>query len=69
MSREVLNSEMTTKPTIRTSQALRPRRVADTTPDLQTQLEGLFDAVWEAEANWRFDDRLDTALKLRRATH
>lgn len=31
-------------------------------PDLATQLEGLLDAVWEAEANWRFDDRLDLAL-------
>jgi hypothetical protein len=31
-------------------------------PDLATQLEALLDAVWEAEANWRFDDRLDLAL-------
>lgn len=56
---------MTTKPTIRTSQALRLRG-QETAPDLQTQLEALFDAVWEAEDNWRFDDRLDTALKVRR---
>lgn len=32
-------------------------------PDLASQLEGLFDAVWTAEANWRFDDRLDLALR------
>jgi hypothetical protein len=31
-------------------------------PDLATQLEALLDAVWVAEANWRFDDRLDLAL-------
>jgi len=31
-------------------------------PDLPSQLEGLRDAVWIAEANWRFDDRLDLAL-------
>lgn len=36
------------------------------TPDLATQLEALLDAVWEAEANWRFDDRLDLALGARR---
>ena len=34
--------------------------------DLHTQLEELLDAVWAAEANWRFDDRLDMALKTRR---
>lgn len=28
-------------------------------PDLPTQLEQLFSAVWEAEEWWRFDDRLD----------
>ncbi len=32
-------------------------------PDLQTQLEELFDSVWQAEAGWRFDDRIDLALK------
>ena len=31
-------------------------------PDLATQFEALLDTVWEAEANWRFDDRLDLAL-------
>jgi hypothetical protein len=30
-------------------------------PDLPSQLEWLLDAVWEAEANWRFDDFLDLA--------
>jgi hypothetical protein len=35
-------------------------------PDLHSQLEALLDAVWLAEANWRFDDRLDQALKVRR---
>jgi hypothetical protein len=30
--------------------------------DLQSQLEDLLSAVWNAEANWRFDDRLDLAL-------
>ena len=35
-------------------------------PDLQSQLEGLLDAVWRAEADWRFNDRLDIALKTRR---
>jgi hypothetical protein len=29
--------------------------------DLQTQLEELLDAVWQAEANWRLDDRIDMA--------
>lgn len=35
------------------------------TPDLGTQLEDLFTAVWEAEENWRFDDRLELALRAR----
>ena len=35
-------------------------------PDLQSQLEALLDAVWKAEADWRFNDRLDMALKERR---
>jgi len=35
-------------------------------PDLQTQLEELFGAVWDAEEEWRLDDRIDLALKLRR---
>ncbi|HLQ60935.1 MAG TPA: hypothetical protein VK131_03635 [Candidatus Acidoferrales bacterium] len=35
-------------------------------PDLHSQLEELLGAVWGAEANWRWDDRLDLALKVRR---
>lgn len=30
-------------------------------PDLASQLEDLIRTVWESEANWRFDDRLDLA--------
>ena len=33
-------------------------------PDLHTQLESLFDCVWRAEAEWRFDDRLAMALRI-----
>jgi hypothetical protein len=36
-------------------------------PDLQTQFEEILNTVWRAEANWRLDDRLDMALKIRRA--
>lgn len=35
-------------------------------PDLRTQLESLLDCVWKAEAEWRFDDRLDLAQRRRR---
>jgi hypothetical protein len=38
----------------------------DSNPDLQTQLEELLAAVWAAEEDWRLDDRIDLALKLRR---
>ena len=31
-------------------------------PDLQTQLESLLHEVWECEADWRLDDRIDLAL-------
>ena len=34
--------------------------------DLQSQLEALLDTVWESEANWRLDDRIDLATKPRR---
>ena len=37
-----------------------------TSSDLQSQFEELLSAVWGAEANWRFDDRLDLALKVGR---
>jgi len=36
-------------------------------PDLQTQFEQLLNTVWEAEANWRLDDRIDLALGKRRS--
>jgi hypothetical protein len=32
--------------------------------DLRSQLEELLTAVRSAEANWRFDDRLDLAVRL-----
>ena len=34
--------------------------------DLHSQFEDILNAVWGAEENWRFDDRLDLALKARR---
>ncbi|MGH7881580.1 MAG: hypothetical protein ACREN8_01535 [Candidatus Dormibacteraceae bacterium] len=40
--------------------------VRDETPDLQTQLEAIFDAVWQSEAEWRLDDRIDLSLSLER---
>jgi len=33
--------------------------------DLQSQLDAILDSVWKAEADWRFMDRLDMALKTR----
>jgi hypothetical protein len=33
--------------------------------DLHSQLEELISAVREAEENWRFDDRLDLATRIR----
>jgi hypothetical protein len=39
---------------------------ANETPDLQSQLEALFHTVWNAEDNWRLDDRIDLALGQRR---
>ena len=30
--------------------------------DLQEQLEGLFDTVWQCERQWRIDDRFDLML-------
>jgi hypothetical protein len=35
-------------------------------PDLHSQLEELLDTVWEGEANWRLDDRIDLSLGERR---
>jgi len=40
---------------------------AETAPDHQTQLEELLNTVWDAEANWRLDDRIDLALGKRRS--
>ncbi len=34
--------------------------------DLHTHLEELISAVWQAEANWGFDDRLDMSLRINR---
>ncbi len=31
-------------------------------PDLQSQLESLFDQVWRSEADWRLWDRLDALV-------
>ena len=39
-------------------------RPADGVPDLRTQWEDLIETVRRAEANWRFDDRLDLAARL-----
>ena len=46
--------------------AFRPSPGEKRVPDLYSQFEALLDAVWQAEANWRFDDRLDQALKVTR---
>lgn len=46
--------------------AFRPNPGDKPVPDLYSQFEALLDAVWLAEANWRFDDRLDQALKVAR---
>jgi hypothetical protein len=50
------------------SQGNRPpaRQVNSETPDLQSQLEALLHSVWDAEENWRLDDRIDLALGRRR---
>ena len=34
------------------------------TPDLPTQLESLFDQVWQSESDWRLWDRVDAAVRL-----
>ena len=38
-------------------------------PDLQTQLESVFDCVWRAETIWRLEDRVSLALRFERPTH
>ena len=32
------------------------------TPDLQTQLESMFDQVWRSEDNWQLWDRIDAMV-------
>ena len=45
---------------------LPPRQLDPDTPDLQSQLEDILDAVWTGEENWRLDDRIDLALAVGR---
>jgi hypothetical protein len=33
-------------------------------PDLQSQLESLFDQVWRSEADWRLWDRVDAFVMM-----
>ncbi|MDQ6772140.1 MAG: hypothetical protein M3024_04005 [Candidatus Dormibacteraeota bacterium] len=33
--------------------------------DLQTQLEELLDRVWRSEAEWRLEDRIGLAVRIR----
>ena len=56
---------MKLKTTGKSSKAPRPIE----TPDLHTQLEAILDSVWDAEANWSLDDRIDLATKTHRPTH
>lgn len=58
--------ETASRPEERRSRQRVDRRVE--VPDLQTQLEEILNTVWKAEANWRLDDRLDMALKVRRTS-
>jgi hypothetical protein len=37
-------------------------RKVKTDPDLQSQLESLFDQVWRSEADWRLWDRVDALV-------
>ncbi len=48
------------------AQPAQPGPLLAGAPDLHTQLEAIFDAVWKGEADWRFNDRLDMAFKQRR---
>lgn len=38
------------------------RKTVSDAPDLHTQLESLFDQVWESEADWRLWDRVDALV-------
>jgi hypothetical protein len=40
---------------------MRIKRRSDI-PDLQTQLESLFDQVWRSEGNWQLCDRIDAMV-------
>ncbi|MDQ6691203.1 MAG: hypothetical protein M3Z13_00400 [Candidatus Dormibacteraeota bacterium] len=55
---------MTTKTGSDSNRPARDRRPE--VPDLHTQLEEVLSSVWAAEANWRFDDRIDLSLGKRR---
>ncbi len=41
---------------------MQPTGTPDGT-DLDSQFEDILAAVWSAESNWRFDDRLDLAVR------
>jgi len=47
-------------------QAPAVQRLLSSEPDLHSQLETLLHQVWECEAEWRLDDRIDLALHLPR---
>jgi hypothetical protein len=42
-------------------------RAGADTPDLHSQLEDLWNAVWAAEKEWRLDDRLSLAVRVHSA--
>lgn len=52
-------------PKVKPRKVAKPVRKAER-PDLQTQFEELLHQVWRCESDWRFDDRLDVQLKIRR---
>ena len=58
---------MITRTAARKTRSGRPATRTEVAPDLPTQLEALLDQVWDCEANWRLDDRIDLALHLRRS--
>lgn len=41
-------------------------RAGPQAPDLDSQFEELLHQIWSSEAEWRFDDRIDLAVKFRR---
>jgi hypothetical protein len=48
---------------IKTSRNRIKSRPRHEIPDLQTQYEALLDCVWDEEADWRLDDRIDLATR------